>query len=461
MSEEDFDLQCRQYHTRLERLFSRYRKDNPNWLTSTCFQMVCAAIRVLRDQIEDPDKKIATWAHPSGILPWKVNIDNKLNPWCVRLGPSDLNNRKAAARGLLNHFLELKPVDFLRHRTQGVVIVQLEGEYTILCPGEVMKRLDRLSPDIRAVEGGKLLDPDPARIEFDLPADDGTNAKVSGVLEVKFVPLVANGDTNEAFYPIHVSLQLPNSKPEEWSREKRAMFWKELGDFLMEEMPKENLGCLDEVRADLKLVRVSAVEYVRPEYAASFQKSVQSYVSWRAEHLYETGKFASLEEVLDAVQPKAKRQLSEKQERDYRKHDYLCRVSIHISGKPSKKKSNRIIVNRDPVAVPDYLLPLLLRLVVELRKGDGGWIHVKTLAEDKVINAPEDYRRQNVLKKTLGAGLSSDAARHLIENDGSGNYRLSTHPSFVTYEKRKLLDHPNEDVRRMAKMLPRIRRTKK
>jgi len=40
-----------------------------------------------------------------------------------------------------------------------------------------------------------------------------------------------------------------------------------------------------------------------------------------------------------------------------------------------------------------------------------------------------------------------------IENDGSKNYRLSTHRDFVTYNKKKLQGHPDGRVRVIAKKL--------
>jgi hypothetical protein len=40
-----------------------------------------------------------------------------------------------------------------------------------------------------------------------------------------------------------------------------------------------------------------------------------------------------------------------------------------------------------------------------------------------------------------------------IENDGSKNYRISTHPDFITYNKKKLRGHPDGRVREIAKKL--------
>jgi len=45
-------------------------------------------------------------------------------------------------------------------------------------------------------------------------------------------------------------------------------------------------------------------------------------------------------------------------------------------------------------------------------------------------------------------------AKTFIENDGSKRYRISTHPDFITYDKEELLQHPDEDIRRIAEQLP-------
>jgi len=33
-------------------------------------------------------------------------------------------------------------------------------------------------------------------------------------------------------------------------------------------------------------------------------------------------------------------------------------------------------------------------------------------------------------------------------------YRISTHPDFVTYDKPRLLEHPDADIRELSKRLP-------
>lgn len=87
--------------------------------------------------------------------------------------------------------------------------------------------------------------------------------------------------------------------------------------------------------------------------------------------------------------------------------------------------------------------------------------YIKTLADEQVVNAPDDYRWYNRLRDRLGTGLPRESDRGLVENDGSGDYRLSTHPDLVTYDKSKLLNHLKPDVQRIARMLPRYRKPKR
>lgn len=71
-------------------------------------------------------------------------------------------------------------------------------------------------------------------------------------------------------------------------------------------------------------------------------------------------------------------------------------------------------------------------------------------------------------REPLQGSLLEKNARKFIENDGSKSYRISTHPDFITYDKKKLLLHPiikqkkSEDrdkidlieIREVAKDLP-------
>jgi len=45
--------------------------------------------------------------------------------------------------------------------------------------------------------------------------------------------------------------------------------------------------------------------------------------------------------------------------------------------------------------------------------------------------------------------LKGKDSEKFIECDRSKGHRLSTHPDFITCDKKKLMDHPEDDIRRL------------
>ena len=50
------------------------------------------------------------------------------------------------------------------------------------------------------------------------------------------------------------------------------------------------------------------------------------------------------------------------------------------------------------------------------------------------------------LRTALKGSLKEKDSQKFIESDGSKNYRLSTHPDFVTYDHKKLKTHPEYKI---------------
>ncbi len=148
------------------------------------------------------------------------------------------------------------------------------------------------------------------------------------------------------------------------------------------------------------------------------------------------------------------KELSEEQEKDREKYGYKCRDKVHIPGTSSLYRSNEIIVNKANIKIGDSLFLLLLRLVVELKKREGGWINMSTLHIDRIITDPDKYQIYSRLRTTLQGSLIDKDGKKFIENDGSKNYRISTHPDFITYNKEKLLSHQDSQIRKLAEELP-------
>jgi hypothetical protein len=147
--------------------------------------------------------------------------------------------------------------------------------------------------------------------------------------------------------------------------------------------------------------------------------------------------------------------LSNKQEKDREKFGYKCKDQIYIPGTNSFYRSDEIIVNRNKIKIGDSLFLLLLRLVVELKKGEGGWVNIHSLCDEHNIANPDKYQIYSNLRTVLQGSLINKNAKEFIENDGSKNYRIPTHPVFITYNKEKLLSHKGPDIRKLAEELPK------
>ncbi|MBW1675430.1 MAG: hypothetical protein JRF30_01045 [Deltaproteobacteria bacterium] len=93
---------------------------------------------------------------------------------------------------------------------------------------------------------------------------------------------------------------------------------------------------------------------------------------------------------------------------------------IEITGKPIHGR-NLVIVNGSPLGITNRSLEILLHLAVAL-KHDGGWVHKIDLARD--LEAPQLISR---LRSEIRNHTPTNDGR-IIENDGSGSYRLSVPP---------------------------------
>ena len=85
---------------------------------------------------------------------------------------------------------------------------------------------------------------------------------------------------------------------------------------------------------------------------------------------------------------------------------------------------------------------LLVELVVELKKDEGGWLTIHTEKGQCQI-----FDR---LRKPIEGSLLEKDAKKFIENDSSKQYRISTHPDLVTCNRDNLLKHTGSTVRGLA-----------
>lgn len=129
-------------------------------------------------------------------------------------------------------------------------------------------------------------------------------------------------------------------------------------------------------------------------------------------------------------------QLTPKQQKDYKKHDYTCVDRVVFTGKMPKRRSNEVLLNGVAVTIPNNLMLPLLRYVQELKKGQGGRLPHQVLRDEEII--PEDEaapaRTISQLNTLLKPGLL-DKGKPLFETSGEGAYRLSVHPDFIECAK--------------------------
>ena len=91
----------------------------------------------------------------------------------------------------------------------------------------------------------------------------------------------------------------------------------------------------------------------------------------------------------------------------------------------------------------DEPLILLLRFVDELKKGKGGWITINKLVAEQYLtdktNLQAIDRVRNPFKGYLLNRKKTNAHLDFIENRRPNKYRLSVHPSLVSYDREQLL----------------------
>lgn len=170
----------------------------------------------------------------------------------------------------------------------------------------------------------------------------------------------------------------------------------------------------------------------------------------------ETFELPIQERVSKLLKPKdvSHAELSAKQKKDYEKYEYVCYDKLTILGTIPMKRSNLIVVNGNNVKLGDSLFRLFLRFILELKKKNGGWVNKHSLFEEHFISDVGRFQAYSDLRKRIEGNLIVKEGARLIQNDGSENYRLSVHPDFITYDKRKLRNHPDNTIREMAKKLP-------
>ena len=173
------------------------------------------------------------------------------------------------------------------------------------------------------------------------------------------------------------------------------------------------------------------------------------------QHDYKISYLAALKKRIPAGVNTPEIKITDKQLAECERYGYECREDyLYIPGTPPKNRTNDIFLNGRRIELADSLFTLLLRFIVELKKGKGGWIESSRLASDGYVNDSEDYRPYSNLRTALKGRLKQGDSKKFIESSRSKRFRISMHPDFIKCESNKLLKHPDSDIRELAKKLP-------
>ena len=85
------------------------------------------------------------------------------------------------------------------------------------------------------------------------------------------------------------------------------------------------------------------------------------------------------------------------------------------------------MINGSPVGITNRSLEVLLRLAVALKQDGQGWVHKVDVAKNLSASQLISRLRSEIRNHTL----ANDGK--IIENDGSGSYRLSVPPLAQTW----------------------------
>lgn len=152
-----------------------------------------------------------------------------------------------------------------------------------------------------------------------------------------------------------------------------------------------------------------------------------------------------------------RKELSEEQERDYKKYKYKCYYKINIIRKDEdSKKENYIEIDDNGIELGKHNFILFVKLAIELTRNNEGWVNIESFVRKIDLTFTGIAQligrlRENLMKIRA---LDNNIVKRLIENKKIGLYRISTHPDFITYNKKKLLNHQDSQIRKLAEELP-------
>jgi len=122
---------------------------------------------------------------------------------------------------------------------------------------------------------------------------------------------------------------------------------------------------------------------------------------------------------------------------DSQRTDEKRYYKINIIGKDkNRKKENYIEIDGNGVSLSENNFLLFMRLILERKISDEGWVNVKKFIEETELKISGHYQLISRLRQNLQKILNEKETKELIKNKKSGLYRISTHPDFIIYKKK-------------------------
>ena len=153
--------------------------------------------------------------------------------------------------------------------------------------------------------------------------------------------------------------------------------------------------------------------------------------------------------------------LSKKTKKEIELHDFESQLKIVVTGKTPCQSINIVRVEDVDVRVGDVPFLLLLRLMLQLTQKDSdGYVYKIDLVDEGFLTPSNPDQGISRLRDPFRAALKGLDPQKFIQVHEK-QVRLSTHPSFISVKKKKLMkNHPDARVMKLVEQLPESSRIK-
>jgi hypothetical protein len=146
--------------------------------------------------------------------------------------------------------------------------------------------------------------------------------------------------------------------------------------------------------------------------------------------------------------------LTPEEEEECRLYGFQYEKPIYITGERAGQASNFIMVGDTRVSIGDSPFALFLRLVLELHKQRSGEVPKSYLSAEGYFKKDEDeYQKISRLRQCFANIPGIDRLDFI--KDQNKTLKLSVHPTLITWDIGRLLNHSDLDILKLVKQLPK------